>query len=753
MANARSELRAALRALALTLLSASAALAQSAAAPAAVAARPVFTVARTVAVPKIDGQLDDATWQGAPTLALGYETRPGENIPAKIRTDVWITYDQHALYVAFRAEDPEPAKIRARYTDRDKAFQDDFVGVVLDTFGDRRRGFEFFVNPLGVQMDLVQNEITGSEDDTWDAIWQSAGRLTPAGYEVEIAIPLQALRFPDTKDVQTWGIDVLRVWPRESRYQFTAAPRERGRNCYLCQIVEITGIEGISPGRDFELDPTVTANRTDVRPAGGDALDTGDVETEGGLSVRWGITPNLVANAAVNPDFSQVEADSARLSVNTQFAIFYPEKRPFFLEGADLFETKLGVVYTRDIADPSWGVKLTGKVGDHALGLVAARDDVTNVLVPGAELSGLGSIDTANTSAIARYRHDLGASSTIGVIATGRQGDGYENGVAGVDALFRWKERYAFRVEAFGSQTDYPAEFAAAFGQRADAFADHGIRLGFSRSTREWYYAAVAKDMGDGFRADLGFVPQVGIRQGETLLERHFYNPPGSTITEWTIAARGLATERRDGGDLLERQAEVYAYGNGPWQSYGEVHAVAGRRGFDGEIFDDRYVTVYLEARPTGLLSFTLEGRTGDQVDFENVRQGRGTRIAPGLRLEPGRHLRLQLSHDHQTLDADGGRVFTAQVSELRATYQFNLRTFVRLVSQYFDVERDPSLYGFPVERRNQDLLNQLLLSYKLNPQTVLFLGYSDAAAGDERVDLARQSRTLFFKVGYAWQV
>ena len=716
--------------------------------------RPTYTVPRAAAAPKIDGQLDDALWQAPPLVPLAYEVRPGENTPAPVQTDVWIAYDDHHLYFAFRAADPNPKAIRARYSDRDRAFQDDFVGVVLDTFDDERRGFEFFVNPLGVQMDLMQNEITGIEDETWDAIWYSAGRLTAGGYEVEMAIPFSALRFLDGGRVQTWGLDALRVYPRDSRYQFTSTPRVRGKNCYLCQAAKITGMQGISPGRDIEFDPTVIASRTDARrdpPSG--PMEDGGIDTEAGISARWGVTPNLTLNAAINPDFSQVEADAAQLSINTQFAIFYPEKRPFFLEGADLFSTKLGVVYTRNIADPSWGLKLTGKSGAHAIGAIASRDAVTNVLVPGSEFSDFGSIDTANTSGIARYRHDVGRASTIGVLFTGRRGDGYQNGLGGIDALFRWQERYALRVEAFGSQTEYPREFATTFGQPNGSFADHAVRLGFSRQTRDWYLSGVLLDVGEGFRADLGFVPQVGVRQAESYLEHQWYGEKGDPYTQLTLGAHLNQIERREGRDLLVRQVEAYGFYQGPWQSFAELHVNAGRRGIDSRVFDDNYIYFYGEAKPTGLLSLYFEGRAGDQVDFANARQGQGLRLSPSVRLEPGRHLRLQLSHTYATLDAHGGRVFTARVTELRTTYQFSLRTFARLVTQHFSVDRDPALYEATVDRRSQDLTNQLLFAYKVNPQTVLFLGYSDSSLADDRVDLTRQSRTLFFKLGYAWQL
>ncbi|MBZ0089216.1 MAG: carbohydrate binding family 9 domain-containing protein, partial [Thermoanaerobaculia bacterium] len=340
-------------------------------------ARPLYQARRAESPVAVDGRLDDAAWRQPPTFELVYEIRPGENTPAAVRTEGWIAFDDEHVYFAFRCQDPDPERIRARFTDRDSAFQDDFVGVVLDTFDDQRRAFEFFVNPLGVQMDLVQDDVNSVEDETWDAIWQSAGRITAEGYEVEAAIPFASLRFRADGERRTWGIDAVRIWPRGDRVQLALGPRERGRNCYLCQAAQLDGLEGARPGRDLELTPTLTGSRSETRdPFPSAPLAESDQGTELGLTARWGITPDLKLLGTYHPDFSQVEADAAQLAVNNQFAIFYPEKRPFFLEGADSFDTTIDAVYTRDVADPDWGLKLTGKQGAGVLGFFLAEDAV-----------------------------------------------------------------------------------------------------------------------------------------------------------------------------------------------------------------------------------------------------------------------------------------------------------------------------------------------------------------------------------------
>ncbi|HEY5611126.1 MAG TPA: DUF5916 domain-containing protein, partial [Thermoanaerobaculia bacterium] len=368
-----------------------------------------YRVSPTTEPIRIDGVLDEAAWQAAQPMEFDAETSPGENIPPPARTVGYMTYDQKHLYVAFRAYDPNPKEIRAHLTDRDAAFSDDFVGVVLDTFNDQRRAFEFFVNPLGVQMDLIMDDVNGNEDSSWDAIWNTAGQITAEGYVIEMAIPFTSLRFPRSDAEQTWGVDMVRIYPRSSRHRIGLQGLDRNRNCYLCQASKVAGFQGITPGRDIELDPTVTAQQTSLRTDFPDGdLDSGDTDVDAGLTARWGITPNLTLNAAINPDFSQIEADAVQLDINTQFALFFNEKRPFFLEGSDFFEGPLQTVYTRTVADPVFGVKATGRLGESTVGAYVARDEITNIIIPGPQGSAFAFLDDENTSTAFRYRYNIG---------------------------------------------------------------------------------------------------------------------------------------------------------------------------------------------------------------------------------------------------------------------------------------------------------------------------------------------------------
>ncbi len=703
---------------------------------------------------KIDGAIDEEAWRGALVVQLDVETEPGENVPAPVATECLLTYGKNALYVAFRAHDPEPEKIRARLADRDAATSDDFVGVVLDTFNDERRAVEFFVNPRGVQMDRTWDDVNGNEDASWDAIWSSAGRVTGSGYEVEMAIPFSSLRFPRAPGPQTWGLDALRYYPRSFRHRLSNNPKDRAVECYLCQLEKISGFDGASPGRNVEIDPTLTAGRGDVREDFPDGpIVDGEEDVELGVTARWGINPNLTLSAAVNPDFSQVEADVAQLDVNEQFALFSPERRPFFLEDADIFDTQQPVVFTRNVADPAWGIKLTGKEGKNAHGVFVARDELTNLLFPGSQGSDSGSFDFETTAAALRYRRDIGKSSAIGAIATHRDGGGYSNSVLGVDGLLRFTDADSVRVQVLSSTTEYPAAVAEAFGQPSGSFDDHSVALAYDHIGRDWEVNLQYRDIGDGFRADMGFMPRVDFSILVGGFERNWYGEEGDSFSELSFGFQWDRLEEHKGGELLEEEWEIYFDAAGPKQSYLFLGAGTKDRVFDGLLFDDEvFFDLYFEFQPTAELFFTLSGRIADDIDFFNVQPGEELFIAPELRYDFGEHLRLSLSHALSRLDVDGGRLFEANLTQSRLEYQINLRTFVRAIVQYTDVERDPDLYpGAGVDAESENLFTQLLFSYKVNPRTVLFLGYSDDSFGSQDYGLTRENRAFFFKIGYAW--
>ena len=722
------------------------------------AEKPHFDIPRTSSEVTIDGRIDEAEWEGAIAFDLGTEIDPGKNVPAPVKTTAWLMYDEGHLYAAFQAEDPDPKAIRAHLADRDTPFRDDFVGLMLDTFNDERRGYEFFVNPLGVQMDLSLDETAAEEeeDPAWDAIWKSAGRIGETGYTVEMAIPYTSLRFQRSEGAQTWGILPFRSYPRSLRHQIAAIPVDPDDSCLLCQIPKMTGFDGATPGRNLEFDPTVTAARTDAQRSfpNGD-LQEGSVDTDLGVTARWGITPNLVLSGALNPDFSQVEADVAQLDVTSQFALFFPEKRPFFLEGGDFFSSPLNIVHTRTVADPSWGLKLTGKEGRNGLGVFVAQDEVTSFLLPGDQFSQATILNEESTNAALRYRRDLGSSSTLGAIVTHREGDSYTNSVFGVDGLFRPTASDQITVQALGSRSEYPGAVAAGFAQPTGSFDGSAVRVGYTHSDRNWEWYARYEDISPDFRADLGFLPRVGTTVYLGGLEHNWWAEDSKSW--YTRFGVGGDWDRTDGADgtTLEEEVEVWVNLSGPMQSYSMIDVGRRERFWNGVTFDQDFVNVWFEMRPSGSLFLGLGGTVADTIDFDHTRAGTLLRLDPSIAWNVGKRLKLTLDHHLQRVDLPEGELLEANLSQLGAVYQINIRTFVRAIFQYTDISRATVLYtARQVEPQDEELFTQFLFSYKLNPQTVLFLGYSDNQIGGtiqgDTIQLTRTDRTLFFKVGYA---
>ncbi len=699
----------------------------------------------------IDGVLDDAIWDLALRTELDVETRPGENVSPPVRTEALLAENSSHLFVAFIAHDPEPAQIRAYMRDRDDAYDDDMVGIALDTFNDERFAFEFFVNPYGAQMDLTYDDVAGNETDSWDAIWESAGRITETGFEVELAIPLQQLRFPKTQGRQTWGVDLLRFYPRSQRHRISNNAQDRGRDCYLCQLEKFTGFACAEPGRNLVIAPTLTANLSETRPEIRGPLQAGSTDLNPGLDVRWGPTPDLTLSGTVNPDFSQVEADVAQLSVNERFELFFPEKRPFFLEGADFFETRIQTVFTRTIADPDVGAKLVGKFDNHNIGVFAARDTKTNLLFPGAEGSDTATLNEKSDALVARYRYDAGQNSNVGVVLTARDGGEYSNWVAGVDGRHRFNDRDSVSFQWLDSATDYPAAIAADNGQ-ARALHGGAASVAFDHRSRNWTGYARYNDFDRDFRADLGFVTQVGFDRYILGLRRIWY--PGERFSRVNLGGDWDITHTRD-GRVLEREVEMSVWTQGPLQSFLEAGVGKRDRLFDGVLFDENFAFFYGEFAPRGGVEAELFVRFGDEIDFANTRLGKTLIVEPQLELNLGKHLALDLRHTYQTLDTQDTSepIFTANLSDARLTWQFNVRSFLRLVVQHQDIDRNLSLYhDDQTEGRSRSLATQLLYSYKLNPQTVFFLGYSDAARDSDTLrSFTTTERTLFAKIGYAW--
>ena len=355
---------------------------------------PPLKVVRAAGEIRLDGDLTDPGWRGAAVIDQFWETQPGDNLPPKAGTVAWVTYDDRHLYVALRCDDPDPSRIRAPFVERDEIVgTDDNVAVFLDTRGDGMTAIELRVNARGQQGDAIYNDASQNEDFSPDFFYDTAARVTESGWAAEMRIPFSSLRY-SREDAQQWRILIWRNYPRDYRYFIHSRPIPRGSDCLICHAQPLVGLSGLPASGGLVLAPYASGQTVETALAPGAPL--GDAERDGdlGVDVKWQPAAGNAIDATINPDFSQVEADVAQLAVNNRFALFYPEKRPFFMEGVELFDTPIQAVYTRTITSPRWGGRATGRVGHSSYAVLAADDrGGGSVILPGPAGSGLAPQD------------------------------------------------------------------------------------------------------------------------------------------------------------------------------------------------------------------------------------------------------------------------------------------------------------------------------------------------------------------------
>ncbi len=503
-------------------------------------------VPRFEAAPIIDGQLDDDVWRTAAVFKDFYQTDPGDNIAPSRPTEVLLGYDSKFLYIAFHAFD-EPASVRATLAKRDEIFDDDYVGVLLDTFNDQRRAYELFFNAYGVQADGIFTE-GGEEDFSVDILMESKGKLTTDGYVVEVAIPFKSLRYRAGKDI-LWGVHFQRVIKRFNDETDSWMPLSRDRTGMLNQAGHLTGLEGISTETILEIIPSLTISETGQRVAtippdvfAGDPtlLDFGrfvnePVKFDPGLTLKYGISSRVTLDFALNPDFAQVEADETVVTANQRFPIFFEEKRPFFLEGIDIFQTPLQAVHTRTIIDPDYAAKVTGKLGRYTFGLMAASDNA-----PG-DFRGDERLDSANFrfldknahSAVLRLKRDVGAESSIGFIGTTYNFIENHNHLGGFDGKFRLNPKTVLSFQLLGTNTR-----TFFFDRDQNDFVyrtgnGFGYYVNYNRGGRHLSYNFSGSGRTRNYRAELGFTRRINTNREDFVVNYDSEPKPNGKLVSW----------------------------------------------------------------------------------------------------------------------------------------------------------------------------------------------------------------------------
>jgi hypothetical protein len=699
----------------------------------------------------IDGDISDPGWTGAAVIDTFFETVFGDNRPPTVGTQAWITYDDRYLYIAVRCDDPEPRKIRAPYVDRDNVIgTDDNVAIFLDTRNDRRSAQEFRVSPRGIQGDAVFNDANSNEDFSPDFYYDTAARITEKGWQAEVRIPLSSLRYPRA-DPQKWGIIVWRNYPRDFRYAIYSSPQPRGGNCLICLSRELTGLTSLPSSSHLVAAPYVSAQDVAQADVPGQPLRGEPTDKRIGLDVKWNPSASTALDATINPDFSQIEADVAQIAVNNRFALFFPEKRPFFLEGVDLFDTPIQAVYSRTITSPRWGARSTGKFGASSYTVLFTQDrGGGSVILPGPTGSDFAPQDFSSVVGIARLRRDFGRSF-VGALYAGRETEGAgHNRVFGPDGQWRPNEREIVAAQLLVSDTTTPERPDLTPAWDGRTLGSHALETSWRHSTRGLDWIARFRDFGDGFRADEGFVPQVGYREGYLNPGLKFF-PKGLFSFVGPFLNLEYAADRR--GKLITRQMDPGVLLLGRRNLQANFQLQLRRERTADQVLSFTRLSYLVQIDPSRRFTRVgASGFAGEDIDVVNVRVGRGFSVTAFATVRPTDHLTLDANSAVSWLNVDAGRLFTAQVQRLKTTYNFSPRMFLRLIGQYVSTRRDPLLYALDVPPRSAGFSGSALFSYRLNWQTALFVGYGDERALDEREDLVRTERQLFIKLSYAFQ-
>ncbi|MFZ1683475.1 MAG: DUF5916 domain-containing protein [Candidatus Zixiibacteriota bacterium] len=733
---------------------------------------PTLSVPRLTGAIKIDGRIDEPAWQSA-AVADGFaEHSPGDATKPPVESKVLVGYDDQNLYLAFIAYD-DPKTIRVSYRDRDNIFRDDYFGLLLDTYGDASWGYELFANPLGIQGDL-RTESSGNEDESFDIVWYSKGMVTDSGYQIEVSIPFSSLRFPD-KPEQTWRATFWRDRQRQTRQRSTWAALNRDNPCFMCQWGTLTGIKGIKPGSRLDLLPNIVASEQGYRQeddSGGARFHNEKADVQLSLNAKYAITSNTAAELTINPDFSQVESDATQIDVNSPYSLYYPERRPFFQEGADLFNSRMNAVYTRSIARPKVAGKLTGHFGHTSIAYLIARDDKSPILAPSREGSYLWRGDHS-ISNIARIKQTFGEGSFVGALFTDRriENSSASGTLVGSDLSIRMFRNYRFDLQALFSNTqelDDTILSSNALGRTFDRgkhtialdgehFWGQGISTELIRDARFWSAGIGYDERSPSFRTDNGFVTKNDYREAYIWSNLDF-RPNKKYLIQWVPR---IDIGRQWGFDKVRKDEWLVSHLNFTTIAQTEVwlEYLWSRELFRGKAFPGiRRGTIGASSRPSEYVGLEFEFAKGHLIarggQLPEPVLGDGTNFYASLSLKATQRLLVEPSLDYSQLfyPDDGAEIFRAYVLRTRFTYQFTRELFLRLVVEYRDEEDYngdmPMTYS-----QNAGFTIEPLLSYKINPFTIFYLGSShDYERYDPNADFQHSSRRFFAKFQYLFR-
>ncbi|MGC2238485.1 MAG: DUF5916 domain-containing protein [Pyrinomonadaceae bacterium] len=776
-------------------------------------------VPKITAPPVIDGKVNDEIWKEAAVFKNFFQTYPGDNTEPSKPTEVYITYDEKTLYVAFKCWD-ERDKIRATTAARDNVFGEDNVRMWLDTYNDQRRAYVLGFNPLGVQQDGIYTEGQGA-DFSVDIVMESKGIIEDWGWSVEVAIPFKSLRYTAGKG-KSWGFNVARNIDRFNDEFDQWYPDDRNISGFLIKFGKITGLDEIKAEKTLEIVPSVTVSETGRRfqvfptgnPVASDRFVNQPIKQDIGVTLKYTITPNITLDAAYNPDFAEIEADAPVVSANQRFPIFFQEKRPFFLEGADIFNSPLQVFYSRTIVDPDIAAKLTGKVGKTSFGFLAASDkapgnyDLDERDNPALTNRISEFLDKNALFAILRVKRDFGKENNIGFFATYRTFPEQKNLLGGFDGRFKFGTKLVSQFQVVGSNSRrclFNAEFEPTLNpveaQRNREICDgssfreyrtgNGIgyywNLDYTEKNRGWFVEVGGRSK--DYRADSGFTR----RQN----------------TNFIFFANRLSTNSKPKAKIIRIDWRQFAGFNYDWQgrsqdlNFGTNLNIALQRntflsvevgGYFERVFEEefglkrsptrlgafagfgersewqQYSSFNINTTPHKRLNFGIfAGYTFNQYDFDFGGGDRYPRVSPSAlfgdgRLDPGPGKQFSFEFYGEVKPTDPLRISLSYSKTTlkrndtgRTAFDSNL---VTLRSTYQFTRFTFARLRLDYDSLSSNVSGQALVGWNPSPGTAFYVGYNDnfnyngfnPYSGDLEPRFARNTRTFFIRASYLFR-
>jgi hypothetical protein len=691
--------------------------------------------------PQIDGALDEAVWKGRPLPVgewLSYNPLYGNKIVQSTR--VWAAYDKTGLYFAFHCLDPEPEKIKTAISRRDTIFNDDWIGLSLDSLGSHQSSYELLVNPSGIQADILNSSTVG-EDTSPDWVWQSAAKRTDDGYTVEIGIPFKTIRFKDGADVR---MEVL-FWRRVSRLGISVSWPDLPPGVSIFARHAPLILHNVKRPATLELIPNITYVLNQTRSTPDTWTDESNPDV--GITVKYGISSTVIFDGTYRPDFSQVESDAFQLEVNQRYPIFYNEKRPFFMEGMGTFDLA-GVggdanmrtaVHTRKIIDPLFGLKLTGTLGKWTFAALSSSDRA-----PGNTESSDPLYGKKQHFNIARGLYSLGKGTYIGGLVTDTElGNGHNRVIAGDISL------------QFGEHQQLTATALASGSRNFDGSNERKGMAGqvsYFYSSKRQDFATQIEHYDKDFQMDTAFYNRTGITSNWTFYSYNFYPDEKRYpwFKKWTpFVWMHAARDRIQGGN------ETFLLGgvrmNFTKQGFFRVDYGGGKEAWAGRLFDIRRIQLMGNAQFFPWLYVFGYARVGTSIyyDRDNPFSGDSRNYSIEVTLQPWAKLNQYIAFDKAILNrsSTGDRVYSIDIINLKTTYQFSNHFFVRAIERY--------------DSSRRQVMIDLLASYEPVPGTVAYAGYGAMFErqdwdGTQFVsgtrDYVNTQRSLFFKLSYLYR-